>query len=180
MLLTLDQWFDVNASWVDTMALFIVAGIALKRKDLISIIILVDFIIVYFGQNWIKSLSLWGSLGIDYHYTLGIKDALIALGLLCLAAHPMILLSYIIPSLLCWGVWGSYSLLEYERFLSYYYAWSPLYALAMFLQIYGLTFGDSSAGKRIRRRALPINWDRIFQPINRIIYARITLPTLKI
>lgn len=168
-------WYD----YVDILALGAVCLLSIKLRSVVAFVVLADFILVYFGQNWLRSLSIWGSLGLDYHYTLGIKDALMALLLFSLAASPWLTLSYIIPSMLCWGLWGSYSLLEYEQFLKFYYAWSPLYALAMFLQIYGLSVGDSDAGRRVRRGLIRIDWSGIFQPLNSIVYARITLDHFK-
>lgn len=166
--------------WVDLAALVIVALLSLKLRSIVALVVLLDFALVYFGQNWLRSLSLWGSLGLDYQYTLGVKDTLLAATLLFLAASPWLTLAYIIPALTCWVVWASYSLIEYETFLSFYYAWSPIYALAMFLQVFGLSRGDSSAGKLIRRKFIPANWDRFFQPVNRLIYARIAFAPVKI
>jgi hypothetical protein len=175
----LDSLTNLWAAYYDTLALFIVCYLAIRLRSGVAFIILADFILVYFGQNWIKSLSLWGSLGLDYHYVLGIKDTLLALALVLLAASPWLSVAYVIPALLCWGLWGSYTLVEYEVFLKFYYAWSPLYALCMILQIYGLSRGDSNAGKLIRRKIIPINWDRILQPINSFVYARFTLADFK-
>jgi hypothetical protein len=50
----------------------------------------------------------------------------------------------------------------------------------MFLECYGLAHGDSNAGKTVRRRIIPVDWDRIFQPVNRIIYARIATFDIKV
>lgn len=177
------------AGYYDTLALLVVCALALRLRSVVAFVVLADFVIVYFGQNWLKSLELWGSLGLDYHYTLGIKDTLIALTLLFLAGSPWLVAAYIIPALACWVVWASYGLIDreffsvvvvdYDRFLDFYHAWSPIYALAMFFQIYGLTRGDSDAGRRVRRKIIPIDWDRVLQPFYSVAYARITLPTFK-
>ena len=166
--------------WVDLAALLVVCALALKLRSGVALLILADFALVYFGQNWLRSLSVWGSLGVDYQYTFGIKDTLFALALFLMAASPWLTAAYIIPALLCWGVWSSYSLLEYSQFLEIYYAWSPLYALCMIPQIYGLSRGDSDAGKRIRKSIIRIDWDRILQPVYSVVYARVAVTDFKI
>ena len=175
----LDSLAELWAAYYDTLALFAICYLAIRSRSVVAFVVLADFTLVYFGQNWLKSLSIWGSLGLDYHYTLGIKDTLMALALFLLAASPWLTVAYVIPALLCWSLWASYSLVNYESFLEFYYAWSPLYALTMVLQIWGLTRGDSNAGKRIRRAIVPINWDRILQPVNSLAYARITFNPFK-
>ena len=171
-----EQW----AHYYDSVALIVVCLLAIRLRSVVAFLILLDFTLVYFGQNWLRSLSLWGSLGLDYHYVLGIKDALIAATLLVLAANPLLTLAYVLASLSCWSVWSSYSLLEYGQFLDVYHAWSPVYAFMMVLQIIGLSTGDGNAGKIIRRRIIPLDWDRIFQPVNRVVYARIAFTDFKI
>lgn len=180
MIELLDGMVDSYFNSIETVAMVIVCLMALRLRSGVAFLILCDFILVYFGQNWLRSLSMWGSLGLDYQYALGIKDSLMALALLSMAASPWLTVAYIAPALLCWGVWGSYTLVEYELFLEFYYAWSPLYALCMVGQIYGLSRGDSDAGKRIRRKAIPVDWDRILRPVNTVIYARVALPVFKI
>jgi len=180
MMELLDSFTSFGAAYYDTLALFVICYLAIRLRSGVAFIILADFILVYFGQNWIKSLTLWGSLGLDYHYVLGIKDTLLALTLVLLAASPWLSVAYVIPALLCWGLWGSYTLVEYELFLKFYYAWSPLYALCMILQIYGLSRGDSNAGRRIRRKIIPIDWSRILQPVNSVVYARFTVTNFKV
>ena len=175
----LDSLAEYWAAYYDTLALIVVCYLAIRLRSVVAFIILMEFTLVYFGQNWLRSLRIWGSLGLDYHYVLGIKDTLMALTLLALAASPWLTFAYIIPALLCWSLWLSYSLVEYNQFLEFYYAWSPLYALTMILQIYGLSLGDTDAGKRVRRKIIPIDWSGVFQPINRIAYARITLDNFK-
>lgn len=179
MIQLLDQLVDRYFDYVEIVGLLAIMVLALRLRSVVAFIVLADFTLVYFGQNWLRSLSIWGSLGLDYHYVLGIKDTLLALSLFLLAASPWLTMAYIIPALLCWVVWGSYSLFEYETFLKFYYAWSPLYAMAMFLQIFGLTRGDSDVGKRARAGLIPLNWDRIVQPLNRVAYARIAVPYFK-
>lgn len=182
MIEALDALISTHAPWLDALALFVVCGIALKRPCVISLVVLLDFALVFFGQDWLQSLTLWGSLGLDYQYSLGIKDTLIAVNLLLLAANPWLVIAYIIPAILSWSLWASYKLgLEYNLFLQCYYAWSPLYALCMIPQIYGLSRGNSDAGKRIRRKLVPAGWDRFFQPVSRFAHADITTfnPTTK-
>lgn len=162
-MIKLDQWLDLYAPTLDAWALLFIMLIALRRRDLISLIVLLEFTLVFFGQNWLKSLSLWGSLGLDYHYTLGIKDTLMALLLLCLAAHPVLFASYIVPALLCWHLWGSYQVRPYDSFLDVYHAWSPYYATTMMFQVIGLAIGDRGVGERFRKRIVPIDWNRLLQ-----------------
>lgn len=174
------NWLQINAPWLDALALFVVCGIALKRPCAISLVVLLDFALVFFGQDWLQSLTLWGSLGLDYQYSLGIKDTLIAVNLILLAANPWLVVAYIMPAILSWSLWASYKLgLEYNLFLQCYYAWSPLYVLCMIPQIYGLSRGDSDAGKRIRRKLVPVGWDRFFQPVHRLVYADIATTVRK-
>lgn len=168
-------WYD----YVDLGALLLVCAISNRRKDVISLVVLLEFALVYFGQNWFRGLTMWGSLGLDYQYSLGIKDTVMAVNLLFLAASPWLVAAYIVPALTCWLLWASYSLVEYERFLTFYYAWSPIYALGMFLQIYGLSIGDSDAGKRIRATLVPHRWHWVFQSVNRLADSRIALPYSK-
>jgi hypothetical protein len=175
----LDSITSIWAAYYDTLALFVVCYLAIRLRSVVAFVILADFVLVYFGQNWIKSLSFWGSLGLDYHYTLGIKDTLLALTLFLLAASPLLTFSYILPAVLCWFVWGSYTLVEYELFLKFYYAWSPLYALCMVLQIVGLSLGDSNAGRAVRRKVIPIDWSGIFQPVTSFMHTSITFNYFK-
>jgi hypothetical protein len=128
----------------------------------------VDFLLIYIGQDWLRSNELWGSLGLDYHYGLGIKDTLIALILFRLQANSIILASYLFASLLCWSVWSSYALLEYAKFITFYEAWSPLYFLAMIGQVTGLLAGDRDAGIHRRTRRVSDHRDRIFRAGNRV------------
>lgn len=197
----LDSLVEIWAAYYDTLALFIICYLATRLRSVVAFVVLMEFTLVYFGQNWFKSLELWGSLGLNYHYALGIKDTLMALSLFILAASPWLTLAYITPSLLCWGLWWAYLaadktllinlslfdyvifnkvLITYDQWLQLYYTWSPLYALTMLLQINGLRFGNTNTGKRFRNRAVPINWDRLLQPFYRLAYARITINHSKI
>ena len=175
MLILLDNLAEEWAQYYDTVALLLVCAICIpKRKSVVALVVLADFAIVYFCQNWLKTLELWGSLGLDYHYVLGIKDSLLALTLFLLAASPWLTIAYVLPALLCWSLWFSYSVVEYEIFKILYYSWSLPYALCMVLQIYGLTRGETDAGKRVRRKSLSFCWHRFFRPSYSFVYARIT------
>lgn len=182
---SLDLWFELNAPWLDVMALFVVCAIALKRKDIIGFIVMMEFAIILLAYNFVKSLPIWPDIHLDYQYILGAKDALIALSLFILAAHPLITLSYILGSLSCLGVWYGYEMaydhkIDYYAWRDYFYLWSPVYFCIMIAQIYGLSLGDSNVGKRVRRAIIPLNWDRLLQPLNSLIYTRITFPSFKI
>jgi len=193
VLILLDNLAEQWAQYYDTVALLLVCIIALYRRyTLITLIVLGDYTITYFGQNWLRSLELWGSLGIDYHYILGIKDSIMALTLFLLAASPWLSLAYLIPALLCWGLWWArliseesitiniplfeLSIVDWvfitrDQWLAMYYAWSPLYALTMVLQIFGVSRGDSDAGKRVRRGFIHFNRSRVPYLINHIAIA---------
>lgn len=180
-----DIWLDNNALWLDALALVFVCAIALKRRDVISLVIMADFALTILGYSLIRSLPIWPDIDMDYQYVLGAKDTLVALLLIILAANPLITLGYILGALACWSVWGGYAAvldyrLDYYVWIEYFFAWSPIYFCIMLLEIYGLSRGDGNVGKRIRRTIIPINWDRLFQPIHSFVYARITLIGFKI
>ena len=156
---SLDSFVNVIAPWGDLAALFAVMGIALWKRNAIALVVLLDFAIVYFGQDWLKTLEFWGSKGLDYHYGLGIKDCLIAVLLVCLRANPFLSAIYGIASVLSWSVWAPYQLLEYEAFLMFWYLWSPLYFLAMIIQVAALWMGGSKRGGK-PVRAVPVSPDR--------------------
>lgn len=157
---SLDSIVNVIAPWGDLAALFAVMFLAGWRRNAISLVVLLDFAIVYFGQDWLKTLEFWGAKGLDYHYGLGIKDCLIALILVSLRANPLLSVIYGVASVLSWSVWASYQLLEYELFLMFWYAWSPLYFIGMFVQVAALWMGGANGGKRARTVAVPANRDR--------------------
>ena len=169
----LDSLAEFLASYYDTLALLVVCYLTARLRSGVAFIVLIEFTVTHFCQDFIRSLELWGSLGLDYHYALGIKDTILALTLFIIAASPWLTAAYIFPAFLCWGLWSSYSLLNYSMFLDLYHAWSPLYTVAMILQIYGLSRGSDDAGKRIRRAIIPVNWDRLFQPFCNFAYTRI-------
>lgn len=176
----LDQWLSEYGQHLDVLAFaFLVIPVVLYRRDLVGFVVFCDFALMLFAYEWVESQSLWGALGLDYQYTLGIKDTLMALCLFLLTAHPIITLAYILAAFLCWVVWFSYQLLSHNAFLELFYAWSPLYALVMFIQILGLFTGDGNVGKIIRCKLIPLDWDRLLSPINSIMRTRIALPILK-
>ena len=184
LLKSVDLWFELNALWLDALALLVVCGIALKRKDVIGFVVMMEFAIIFLAYNVVRALPFWPDIDMDHQYVLGAKDALMALALFLLAAHPLITLGYILAALSCWGVWYGYEMaysykIDYNIWLYYFHAWSPVYFCIMLLEIYGLSCGDSNVGKRVRRAIIPLNWDRVFQPLNRLAYARITFNNRK-
>lgn len=150
----LDAMMNTIAPWGDLVALIVVCAVFLWRRSAVTAVVAADFLLVYAGQDWLRNTEFWGGLALDYHYGLGIKDALMALILIRLRAHPVITVSYVSASLLCWTVWGAYVLVEYEKFITVYHAWSPLYFLAMVFQVTGLFAGGRNAGKPTRVRRL--------------------------
>lgn len=169
------DFLQVHAPWLDALALFVVCYCAIKERCLVSLVVLLDFTLVYFGQDFLQSLELWGAMGMDYHYSLGIKDALVASLLLLFFSCPTLILLYVLASVVSFTVWLSYSVMQYETFLQLYYAWSPVYFIIMLLQVIVFFISGTDFGKRARARVVLTDWDRFFQSFNRAVYARTTL-----
>lgn len=163
MLSVLDSFLANNAPWLDTLALFMVCAISIKDRCLVSLIVLADFTLTYFGQDMFKNSSLWFSMGLDYHYSLGIKDTLVALLLWRIRACPLLVAMYTLAAISCFTVWGAYARMNYEAWLQLYYAWSPIYFIIMVAQVFVFFMSGTDYGRYVRERALHINWRWLFQ-----------------
>lgn len=168
--MTMIEWyFNLHqhiSPWGDLAALCAVLVLLAWHRTLVAFVVFIEFALVYVGQDWLRETELWGGLALDYHYGLGIKDALMCLILIRIRANPLITVSYVSASLLCWAVWASHSLLEYEKFITVYHAWSPLYFLAMVIQVTGLYNGGRDAGILARVWRVSTHRDWIFRAFN--------------
>lgn len=171
----IDLWFGVNGPWLDALALFVVIGISLKLRNVICLIVLLDFGFVYVGIEHLRNSEYWPNVHMDYHYVLGIKDIILASILIFFHANRLLSLLYITGSVISLTTWYGYMVIYdkgiinlvnsifglglssrdfYDIWLYMFHAWSPIYFGIMVGQLYALSGGDSDVGKRLRNKIL--------------------------
>lgn len=175
VLKSLDSWLGIYAPWFDVAALFLVGLIATKRPSVIAFAVLIEFSLSLISVGYLRTLAIWPDVDLDYQYMLGVKDIAFASILFLLGANPLLTLCYLIAGALSWSLWYGYGLvydyrLSYETWVIGFYLWTPVYFLLMWFEVLSLFFRGGDAGKRVRSKIIPIDWDRIFRPVYRALY----------
>jgi len=127
------------ASWIDIMALFIVLGLIVKNKNLITVVIFFEFAVVIGVHEYLVDSGKYGGLIMQYIIGMGMKDIIVAFILTLMSGNVLIRLAYTAAAGYMLLVWLSYHYFYQLMFLDLYAARGTFVTLMMLLQVYGLT-----------------------------------------
>lgn len=127
------------ASWVDSMALFVVFILVLRNRNLLTMVIFVEFVIILCIHEYLVVSGKYSALIMQYIYGIGIKDIAIAFIITLMSANLLLRFAYAAAGAYMLLLWVSYYHFYQVMFLDLYAARGTFVTMMMLIQVYGLT-----------------------------------------